>query len=109
VLIFNLLRAVDFIAKAGVLHRDIKPDNLIVTKGLEVSIIDFGLARTLAESSEQLSLKLPKTKEEKKELAARLHNGREDRLHESRSLSPHVYPRPYRPPEVCLLENSYSY
>jgi serine/threonine protein kinase len=48
-LISQLLGAVNEIHKKGMLHRDIKPDNILITPEDRVVLIDFGSAREFAE------------------------------------------------------------
>lgn len=43
---FNLLIAVNQIHAAGIVHRDIKPGNILVDEDQTVRICDFGLARS---------------------------------------------------------------
>ena len=40
----NLVQAVAAIHEAGILHRDLKPDNILVSPNGDIKIIDFGLA-----------------------------------------------------------------
>jgi serine/threonine protein kinase len=44
----QVLRVLVYLHKLGVLHRDIKPDNLIVRPSGELVLVDFGSARQLA-------------------------------------------------------------
>ena len=44
-ILHDVLAAVTFLHSHSVLHRDIKPDNLLVTSDLRVKLADFGVAR----------------------------------------------------------------
>ena len=46
----QVLRVVAYLHQLGLLHRDIKPDNLIVRPGGELVLVDFGSARRLSGS-----------------------------------------------------------
>ena len=48
-LTIQLLGAVKFCHLKGVIHRDLKPDNVFVGQGRRFMIGDFGMARILAE------------------------------------------------------------
>ena len=46
-ILYNLLCAVNFIHSANVMHRDIKPGNILVDSNCHVKLCDFGLSRTV--------------------------------------------------------------
>ncbi len=43
-IIVKVLKALDYSHKKGIIHRDIKPHNIMLTKQKEIKIMDFGLA-----------------------------------------------------------------
>ena len=51
IIMYNTLCALKFIHSCNVVHRDIKPSNILVNSSCEVMICDFGLSRTMPESS----------------------------------------------------------
>ncbi|GAA0175857.1 non-receptor serine/threonine protein kinase [Lithospermum erythrorhizon] len=44
--LFQLLRGLKYLHSANILHRDLKPGNLLINANCELKICDFGLART---------------------------------------------------------------
>ena len=74
----QLLRGVHYLHKHNVIHRDLKPGNLLVTRNCELRITDFGLAR----------LKPTREGEGGEEI--------------EEAMTEHVVTRWYRPPELML-------
>lgn len=48
----GVLTALEISHKAGIIHRDIKASNIMVTAQGQVKVMDFGIARAIADSSE---------------------------------------------------------
>jgi serine/threonine-protein kinase len=44
----GILTALEYSHRAGVVHRDIKPGNVMITHGGQVKVMDFGIARALS-------------------------------------------------------------
>ncbi|GAA1538672.1 serine/threonine-protein kinase [Microbacterium ginsengiterrae] len=47
----GILEALDYSHRAGVVHRDIKPGNVMITDKGQVKVMDFGIARAVSDSS----------------------------------------------------------
>ena len=44
---YNLLLALKYLEHVGVLHRDIKPGNILINEDCEIKLCDFGLSRVV--------------------------------------------------------------
>lgn len=54
-IIYQLLRALKYLHSAKVIHRDLKPSNLSITEECDLTVLDFGLARTITTTADDLT------------------------------------------------------
>ncbi|CAI5522717.1 unnamed protein product [Closterium sp. Naga37s-1] len=52
---YTLLKGVKYIHSANILHRDLKPPNILIDGRCNIKITDFGLARTRVETTDHLT------------------------------------------------------
>jgi mitogen-activated protein kinase 1/3 len=128
-IIYNTLCSLSYIHAVNVIHRDVKPGNILLSQDCNVKICDFGLSRSLNDhcnykaTGRQFdtlninSIKLRKnigrhqgktTQQVKNYFAEMLVNDRPRRKEMKRVISLHVGSRWYRAPEISLVEKSYD-
>ncbi len=58
--VIQICEALQFAHEEGVVHRDIKPDNILVDQKGRIKITDFGIAKIIGQESKDLALTEPK-------------------------------------------------
>lgn len=135
-LVYHILCGLKYIHSCAVLHRDIKPGNILLDDNYQIKICDFGLARCVnKEDEDQITEKQTsnrreidksklakhagtlgkdKKEEDPKESSTSSKPNRPPKLKDIKKnkkdqvLSVHVVSRWYRAPELILIETNYS-
>ena len=54
VILYQILRGLQYVHACGVLHRDMKPSNILISSNCKIKIADFGLARPKSDGKTQI-------------------------------------------------------
>lgn len=118
-MMYDILKGLKYIHTAAVLHRDIKPGNILLIDNSRMLICDFGLARSVANCKGPTEyVKKNKTMERMKELSAKptgaiSEEEKEDYMNMELpemvpKLTSYVVTRWYRAPEIILCQSDYG-
>ncbi len=91
-IMYQLLCGAKALHENGVLHRDLKPGNILISKNCDVKITDFGLSRYVPQGRTCSQTEHPLERGDNTEGHAQL-------------MTEYVVTRWYRPPEIMLSPN----
>ncbi|CAD7940764.1 unnamed protein product, partial [Amoebophrya sp. A120] len=92
-LMYQCLRGLKWIHSAGVVHRDLKPKNLLVSTGWDLQICDFGLARIVCPPGSKAASSLGTSRTTQADVVA-------TSTAKQPNMTQYVCSRYYRPPEA---------
>ena len=52
-ILYNIISCLKYLHSANIIHRDIKPNNLLIDSKCKISFADFGLSRAMNESDKK--------------------------------------------------------
>ena len=87
-LLYQLLQGLAFCHRNGIMHRNLKPDNIMITNDAVVKLVDFSLSRMVAIPHFSYTPEDPKERDRSGREAKRLF---------------------YRPPELLFRKKMYSF
>ena len=108
VIIYNTLCCLNFIHTANLMHRDIKPQNIMMTTNCIPTLIDFGIARTVEPQIHDTMLDKSNNIDLLSKVSTASDENDLDQEGSRRRLSIHVQSRWYRAPEVILANETYD-
>ena len=120
VIVYNALCCLNFLRSANIMHRDIKPQNLLMNSNCEVVLCDFGMARTLPKKEQPLlkgcHLNIVYDQDDSGEESdtadsspIERNRSLKDDVVKRRRLSMHIQSRWYRAPEIILAQDEYDF
>ena len=104
IIIYNIICGIQYIHSSNIIHRDIKPGNILINKECNIKICDFGLARSITKKGSTIDCSPSKESEQ----------GFDDPIIEETTsnsnpiMTSRIGTRFYRAPELLLCQANYD-